>query len=671
MGHVHVAVTQVCREYFGKYRRHVYVTPKSYLSFIAGYRSLYEAKLGEVRMLADKINRGLAKLFEAQEDVKDMQKMLGAKNRDLTEAQRVSASLLQEISSSTAVAEKEKAKVATIVDAVTKKAYEIAVAKKTCEHDLALAQPALNEAVDALKSISAKDVGALKALKNPPDVVKRIFDTVLVLRQFPMGKVIYHDVKGSLVINAQENYSGVSAKMMSDTKLLERLMQFPKEGINDETCELLQPYFNAPDFNYADAKKASGSVAGLCNWAMAMRTYHNVAKVVEPKIIMLRDSEADMKLANKEKNAAEDMLATVQKRLDAMQVEFEGAISEKQRLEEDAIATQRRMDSANALIQALGGEEVRWTEQSKQFDLQIQRLTGDCAIASSFVSYLGPFNKEFRDLLCTRDFYGDCVARGIPVTENLDVTRFLVNDSETGEWNAQGLPTDDLSIQNGIMTTRATRYPVLVDPQGQGSQWIKSRESVNGLKISSLGEKQFRNHLEDCMSFGRPLLVESLEEELDPILDPVLEKRVTKKGKHFTLTMSDGKEVDFAPSFCMFFTTRLPNPHYSPELSAKLTVIDFTVTMVGLEDQLLGKLISKEKYELENQRQALAEEVNMCRNRIKHLEDDLLFRLSNSTGNLLDDTVRSSDDVNWSRTLCRPVYSSDLCRSPTRMSTKR
>ena len=657
MGHVHVAVTQVCREYFGKYRRHVYVTPKSYLSFIAGYRSLYEAKLGEVRMLADKINRGLAKLFEAQVDVKDMQKMLGAKNRDLTEAQRVSASLLQEISSSTAVAEKEKAKVATIVDAVTKKAYEIAVAKKTCEHDLALAQPALNEAVDALKSISAKDIGALKALKNPPDVVKRIFDTVLVLRQFPMGKVIYHDVKGSLVINAQENYSGVSAKMMSDTKLLERLMQFPKEGINDETCELLQPYFNAPDFNYADAKKASGSVAGLCNWAMAMRTYHNVAKVVEPKIIMLRDSEADMKLANKEKNAAEDMLATVQKRLDAMQVEFEGAISEKQRLEEDAIATQRRMDSANALIQALGGEEVRWTEQSKQFDLQIQRLTGDCAIASSFVSYLGPFNKEFRDLLCTRDFYGDCVARGIPVTENLDVTRFLVNDSETGEWNAQGLPTDDLSIQNGIMTTRATRYPVLVDPQGQGSQWIKSRESVNGLKISSLGEKQFRNHLEDCMSFGRPLLVESLEEELDPILDPVLEKRVTKKGKHFTLTMSDGKEVDFAPSFCMFFTTRLPNPHYSPELSAKLTVIDFTVTMVGLEDQLLGKLISKEKYELENQRQALAEEVNMCRNRIKHLEDDLLFRLSNSTGNLLDDTVRSTDDVNWSRTLCRPVYS--------------
>ena len=118
---------------------------------------------------------------------------------------------------------------------------------------------------------------------------------------------------------------------------------------------------------------------------------------------------------------------------------------------------------------------MRWTEQSKQFDLQIQRLTGDCALASSFVSYLGPFNKEFRDLLLQRDFYGDLTSRGVPVTENLDVTRFLVDDNEIGEWNLQGLPTDELSIQNGIMVTRATRYPVMLDPQGQGLSWIKSR----------------------------------------------------------------------------------------------------------------------------------------------------------------------------------------------------
>jgi dynein heavy chain len=46
---------------------------------------------------------------------------------------------------------------------------------------------------------------------------------------------------------------------------------------------------------------------------------------------------------------------------------------------------------------------------------------GDCALASAFVSYLGPFNKEFRELLITRDFYGDCQRLAIPVTPNMQV----------------------------------------------------------------------------------------------------------------------------------------------------------------------------------------------------------------------------------------------------------
>ena len=52
--------------------------------------------------------------------------------------------------------------------------------------------------------------------------------------------------------------------------------------------------------------------------------------------------------------------------------------------------------------------------------------------------------------------------------------------------------------------------------------------------------------------------------------------------------------------------------------------------MAGLEDQLLGKLILKEKHELEEQRQQLMEEVQSYKKKIKQLEDDLLFRLSNS-----------------------------------------
>ena len=66
--------------------------------------------------------------------------------------------------------------------------------------------------------------------------------------------------------------------------------------------------------------QASGNVAGLCNWAAAMCTYHAVEKDVEPKIKALRAAEAELRVAEKEKNAALAQLATVQASLDDMQV---------------------------------------------------------------------------------------------------------------------------------------------------------------------------------------------------------------------------------------------------------------------------------------------------------------------------------------------------------------
>lgn len=60
-----------------------------------------------------------------------------------------------------------------------------------------------------------------------------------------------------------------------------------------------------------------------------------------------------------------------------LQASFDAAMAQKQALEDDATATQRKMDSANALLSALAGEEGRWTQQSKEFDDTIQKLTGE------------------------------------------------------------------------------------------------------------------------------------------------------------------------------------------------------------------------------------------------------------------------------------------------------
>ncbi len=72
MGVTHASITAACQEYYSRYRRHVYVTPKSYLSFLEVYQTVYTKKLTQTRSMAAAINSGLQKMNDAKLDVNRM-----------------------------------------------------------------------------------------------------------------------------------------------------------------------------------------------------------------------------------------------------------------------------------------------------------------------------------------------------------------------------------------------------------------------------------------------------------------------------------------------------------------------------------------------------------------------------------------------------------------------
>eukprot|EP00965_Chrysotila_dentata_P068991 2279687-Pleurochrysis_carterae.AAC.1 len=230
-------------------------------------------------------------------------------------------------------------------------------------------------------------------------------------------------------------------------------------------------------------------------------------------------------------------------------------------------------------------------------------------------------------MLQVKKFYGDCRDKGVPVTEGLRVSTFLVDQGTIGDWTLEGLPTDELSIQNGIMVTRSQKWPLMIDPQSQGLGWIKSREGKNSLKITNLLEKRFRNVLEDAMAFGNPLMIENVIEDIDPVLDPVFNKEIQRKGRSLIIQLSD-KECEYSEAFSLFLCSKLANPHFTPELFAQLTVINFTVTMGGLEQQLLGRVLQKERAELEEQKLKLTEEVNANQKMLKQVRGRLARAVS-------------------------------------------
>lgn len=76
MSFVHHKVGDVSNEYFQRLRRHAYVTPKSYLSFISSYKSMYTRKRNEVIEMKERLKTGLTKLLTAAKDIEEMKKDL-------------------------------------------------------------------------------------------------------------------------------------------------------------------------------------------------------------------------------------------------------------------------------------------------------------------------------------------------------------------------------------------------------------------------------------------------------------------------------------------------------------------------------------------------------------------------------------------------------------------
>ena len=85
-------------------------------------------------------------------------------------------------------------------------------------------------------------------------------------------------------------------------------------------------------------------------------------------------------------------------------------------------------------------------------------------------------------------------------------------------------------------------------------------------------------------------------------------------------------DVDYDPSFRLYMTTKLSNPHYMPDVCIKVTLVNFTVTMKGLEDQLLGDVVRKERADLEEQNDRLVVSISSDKKQLKDLEDFKAFK---------------------------------------------
>merc|ERR1719472_428502 len=142
---------------------------------------------------------------------------------------------------------------------------------------------------------------------------------------------------------------------------------------------------------------------------------------------------------------------------------------------------------------------------------------------------------------------------------------------------------------------------------------------------------------EVALDQGKSVLIENMGEKIDAVLSPVISRTTIKRGNKKVVKLGD-KEIVLSPNFRLFMQTKLLNPHYPPEIQAECTIINFTVTEDGLEDQLLFLVVRLERPDLAKKKSELIAQQNEFKVTLAALEALLLEKLANAEGDILDDT---------------------------------
>ncbi|XP_074463654.1 dynein axonemal heavy chain 9 isoform X3 [Larus michahellis] len=625
MAYVHTSVNEISRLYLSNERRYNYTTPKSFLEQIKLYQNLLLKKGKDLKAKMERLENGLEKLNSTSAQVDELKAKLAAQEVDLKQKNEDADKLIQvvgleteKVSREKAIADEEEQKVALITQEVEQK-------QKDCEEDLTKAEPALEAAQAALNTLNKKNLTELRSFGSPPSAVSNVTAAVMVLMA-PGGK-----------IPKDRSWKAAKAAMARVDGFLDSLIKFNKENIHENCLKALQPYLEDPKFKPEFVTTKSYAAAGLCSWVVNIVRFHEVYCDVEPKRQALSKANAELAAAQEKLASIKAKIARLNENLAKLTAKFEKATSDKLKCQQEAEATACTIALANRLVGGLASENVRWVEAVKDFKQQQSTLCGDVLLITAFVSYLGYFTKKYRQDLLDGIWkpYLHQLKVPIPVTPSLDPLTMLTDDADVAAWQNEGLPADRMSTENATILTNCERWPLMVDPQLQGIKWIKTKYGED-LRVIRIGQKGYLDTMERALAAGELVLIENLEESVDPVLGPLLGRETIKKGR--CIKIGD-KECDFNPAFRLILHTKLANPHFQPELQAQCTLINFTVTRDGLEDQLLAAVVNMERPDLEELKSSLTKQQNGFKITLKTLEDNLLSRLSSASGNFLGDTV--------------------------------
>jgi dynein heavy chain len=630
---MHKSVETISVRFLQEVKRHNYVTPTSFLELLNLYKVILNNKSTENENLKKRFEDGLLKLQSAEADVSVLEAKLIEDKPILEQKEKETKLLLEDLKKDKAK-EDETRKVVALeeVEAIKKQAeangmaQEAQALKDICDKEL-------QTILDQTKDLKKNEVVFLKSLQNPPIGGKIIVQALcyMLLEEKEYPGLFRKDIDACWQLGKS---SALDVAFLFDAVVSGK---YDNKNLDPRRIKAVEDNCKGKDWNLERMKNTSDAVRLFYLWVNAQIEYNRQYMGAKDLRDRLEALYKDLDEKNELLRQKKAMLEESTNRLRLLEEKFIEKENEKEELVRKMNECKLKLERAGKLVTLLADEKKRWREEIINIKESEKLIPHDCLIAAGMVSYAGPFVSEFRMEL-EKSWVNKLKEMGLEFTPDIRMSKFLGDPVKILNWNLNGLPKDDTSIENGIIIDKSERFPLMIDPQNQGNKYIRNlgvqkNERFEPIKASS---STLMKQLEQKIQNGEWALIENVSVSLDPAFEPILKKQVISSGGNKTITLGT-KAIPYDDDFRFFMTTTIPNPHYSPEVFAKVTIINFGITPSGLEEQMLAQIILVEMPSLEETKARIVKDNAANKKKLKDCEDKILKNLSESTGDILMD----------------------------------
>lgn len=589
-------------------------TPKDLESFVDTYKKLILLKS---KTSVDKIERlesGLAKLKEAEKSVGKIEKDVAKKKNEAEAMQKDADRALNEIQSSMESSQEKRDQAAELQEQLKEEQADIIVKRKKSEEELSGIVPIMEAAKDAVSSIRSESLNEIRSLKSPPEPIRDVLEGVLAL----LGVT---DISWASM-----------RKFLGERGVKEKILGFNVESvtpsIRSSVSKLLQQ--KAYSFKPEVIQRASLAAAPMAEWVTAMIQYSNILERIDPLTRQVKQLEQNQREGEEKLSILKEKLSKIDKYVAVLVEEFNKKCSVAEKLRSNLEQAEQELNKAQDLLSKLSEEKTRWAKEVSTIREINATVPKGAVVAAAFITYLG---KEPEDV---RQRYLSAWCTRFDLPENFKVSSFLRTEGELLQFKAEGLPGDDLSLENAVIILECIRTPLVVDPANRAVDWVRQHLSSKNtvVEVISMHDERFTHTLELAIRFGKTLLVSEVT-HISPMLFPILRSDLASAGAKKTVQVGN-KSVDWQDTFKIILFTRDSGLSLPPGCLALIQEVNFSVTSLGLESQLLGITIQHEKPELEEQKKEVLEKEEKLKIEINKLEVRLLQELADSRGDLLE-----------------------------------